>query len=134
MHPAIAEAGLTTSVIHEDLRAHFESFFDSKPVCEGGAEACVGGKDLKTGKDAFYEQYQNTAAIFAKMDLIGESDLVELFTFGESYEGMPLRGFKITGQGGFDSGTNAREWIPVTFCVSVIDMLAQEYGNDPTVT
>jgi hypothetical protein len=143
MSPRIAEAGLKTEVVIDDLRAHFEEFFDSKPVCEDGPEICAGGKNAKTGADPFYEKYQDTAAIFAKMDLVGESEFVSLFNFGTSYEGRPLRGFKITGSSGFDNGkkvaiyncgTHAREWIPVTFCVYVIDMLAQEYGVNANVT
>jgi len=146
---AIADAGFKYEVVTADLHEHFTNFFASEPVCEEGKERCVGSstsfKDLNTTiDDEYYTQYQRFDTIVAKMDTIeAESDLVEQFTFGKSFEGRDLKGFKVTGSSGFDNGkkvavyncgTHAREWIPPAFCVYLVHNLAAEYGSDSTIT
>jgi len=120
-----------------DLQKDIDAFFATEPVCEKGLNACI-------QDDSFFEQYQRLDAIHARMDAkASESQLIELMSLGTSYEGRPLRGWKVTGSSGFDQGKkkaiyncglHAREWIPPAFCMYGVEHLAAQYGVDPRVT
>lgn len=84
-----------------------------------------------------WKNYFHLETIYAWMDKqITENDFVTGFDLGTSYEGLKIRGLKISKQAGntgifIDSGIHAREWIAPATATFVIDKLIR--STDPGV-
>jgi len=130
-------SSMNSTVLSNDLQADIDAFFATSPVCEKGVDVCV-------QDDEFFNSYQRLDAILSRMNVkAAESDLIELFDLGLSYEGRPISGWKVTGASGFDAGKkkaiyncglHAREWIPPAFCMYGVEQLAAQYGTNAQVT
>lgn len=67
---------------------------------------------------------------------------MDLFSWGQSFEGRNMGGAKISGHGGgnqkpvifYFCGEHAREWLPPMFCTFMAEQLVTQYGNNADVT
>lgn len=81
-----------------------------------------------------WNHYHHLETIYEWMDKqIAENDFVTAFEIGISYEGIPIRGLKISKQGGntgifVEGGIHAREWISPAVATYLIDKFIRS-GN-----
>lgn len=81
-----------------------------------------------------WNHYFQLDTIFRWMDKqIAENDFVTAFDLGSTYEGVQIRGLKISKQNGntgifVESGIHAREWISPSVALYTIDKLIHSNG------
>lgn len=81
-----------------------------------------------------FNHYFHLDTIFRWMDKqIAENDFVTAFDLGTTYEGVPIRGLKISKQGGnaaifIEAGIHAREWISPAVATYTINQLITSNG------
>lgn len=81
-----------------------------------------------------WDNYFQLDTIFRWIDKqIAENDFVTGFDLGTTYEGLPIRGLKISKQTGntgifVEAGIHAREWISPSVATYVINQLIQSKG------
>lgn len=82
-----------------------------------------------------WDHYHHLETIFSWLDKqIDENDFVMPISLGSTYEGLPIRGLKISKQSGntgifIDAGIHAREWIAPAVATYLIDQLIHSTGN-----
>lgn len=82
-----------------------------------------------------WDNYYHLETIFSWMDKqIAENEFVEALSLGTTYEGLPIRGLKISKQRGntgifIEAGIHAREWISPAVATYLIDQLIHSTGK-----
>ena len=82
-----------------------------------------------------WDHYFHLETIFSWMDKqIAENDFVEALHLGSTFEGLPIRGLKISKKSGntgifIEAGIHAREWISPAVATYLIDQLIHSEGN-----
>ena len=82
-----------------------------------------------------WDHYFHLETIFSWMDKqIAENDFVEALHLGSTFEGLPIRGLKISKKSGntgifIDACIHAREWISPAVATYLIDQLIHSEGN-----
>lgn len=81
-----------------------------------------------------WNNYFHLETIFAWLDKqIAENDFVTPILLGSTYEGLPIRGVKISKKSGstgifIEGGIHAREWISPAVSTYLIDQLIHSEG------
>jgi hypothetical protein len=97
-------------------------------------EATIKPKDTPVSEFG-WNHYFHLESIFAWMDKqIAENGFVEALHLGSTYEGLPIRGLKISKQSGntgifVDACIHAREWIAPAVATYLIDQLITSTGE-----
>ncbi len=123
---ALAASGVEHEVLIEDVQALIE-------------------REKGVGQPAgWYDQYHTLAEIEQYVQGLADShpNLAQTFVVGNSLEGRPIRGIRISGAGGpngkpdfvIHGGIHAREWITTMAMPYMIETLLTSYGNDPVLT
>jgi hypothetical protein len=97
-------------------------------------EATIKSKDTPASEFG-WNHYHHLETIFSWLDKqIAENDFVEPLHLGSTYEGLPIRGLKISKQSGntgifIEAGIHAREWISPAVATYLIDQLIHSKGE-----
>lgn len=100
----------------------------------------------------FFSAYRTIGEIWTHLDGLAQQDegagspghLVEVFSVGDSIQGRPIRGLRITTPSTpgappkpvflITACQHAREWIAASSAMWIADHLSTQYGSDPIVT
>lgn len=127
---ALADSGLPYEVLVDDLQARAD---------EERARLANPSPDA-----GWFDDFKDLAAIEARMDELAalRPDLAQTFVVGNSLEGRPIRGIRITSSAGggrrkrgmlFASTQHAREWIAPMVTMYLADALVTRYDTDLAV-
>jgi murein tripeptide amidase MpaA len=135
---ALKSTDLAIEVLVPDLGAVLRADFAARNAQgeQGGdGDGGVAGTD-------FFSAFRRLEEINAKLDALAAArpDLVTTFSIGNSVEGRPIRGVRITkaaaGSPGilFNGTQHAREWGATTATCYIADRLVNGYGTDARIT
>ncbi|NNF43801.1 MAG: hypothetical protein HKO59_14725 [Phycisphaerales bacterium] len=127
-------SGIPFEILIDDIQPRIDA--EQTRLAAGGA---AGG--AADGGD-WYADFKDRDAIITRFATIAATypELVEITTLGESIEGRPILGYRISaapaGSPGvlFNSCQHAREWVSPMVTTFIAEELTSGYGDDPAIT
>ncbi|XP_064909796.1 carboxypeptidase A6 isoform X2 [Columba livia] len=129
--PYLQQANIPYTILISDLQKAIENQTGQRPY-----------RNRRSLSAYNYEVYHSLEEIQDWMDHLNKthSDLVHMFSVGESYEGRPLFVLKLGKRSRpykkavwIDCGIHAREWIGPAFCQWFVKEALQTYQTDPAM-
>ncbi|MHC4808977.1 MAG: M14 family zinc carboxypeptidase [Planctomycetota bacterium] len=131
----VRRMGLRHEVVREDVAELLAA--EAARLAAAGDGAAVGGAD-------FFADYRPLDVVASFTDTLAAThpELASVVDLGQSLEGRPIRGLRITGPGDatnrpavlINALQHAREWITVPTVLWFAQSMLEGYGQDPEIT